>query len=277
MLDGAHNPSGARALASYIREFHKDRPVWLVYGAMRDKAIEEVASQLFPLSSKVIVTAPNFPRALRPEAILGMTDHPNAIAAATIEEAIELAWQAPGDATVFFTGSLFVRRRGARAPEARGVERRAPYNSPLIARLRAYFFSDPLIILSTIFFGSISIAASLFDKKGNTLMRVARVWARSLLRVSGVQVTVEGLEHIDPAGSYVFATNHASYMDTPVVLSSIPVQFRFLAKSGLFKIPFLGTHLARPATFPCRATIRGLPSKQCKRPRKPCKNALFRC
>ncbi len=108
VLDGAHNPSGARALASYIREFHKDRPVWLVYGAMRDKAIEEVASQLFPLSSKVIVTAPNFPRALRPEAILGMTDHPNAITAATIEEAIELAWQAPGDAIVFFTGSLFV-------------------------------------------------------------------------------------------------------------------------------------------------------------------------
>ena len=115
----------------------------------------------------------------------------------------------------------------------------------MIARLRAYFFSDPLIIVSTIFFGSISIAASLFDKKGNTLMRVARVWARSLLRVSGVQVTVEGLEHIDPAGSYVFATNHASYMDTPVVLSSIPVQFRFLAKSGLFKIPFLGTHLGQ--------------------------------
>jgi 1-acyl-sn-glycerol-3-phosphate acyltransferase len=115
----------------------------------------------------------------------------------------------------------------------------------LIARLRAYLFSDPLIILSTIFFGSISIAASLFDKKGDTLMRVARVWAKSLLRVSGVRVTVEGLEHIDPKGSYVFAANHASYMDTPVVLSSIPVQFRFLAKSGLFKIPFLGTHLGQ--------------------------------
>ena len=120
----------------------------------------------------------------------------------------------------------------------------------MIARLRAYLFSDPLIILSTIFFGSISIAASLFDKKGNTLMRAARVWARSLLSVSGVRVIVEGLEHIDPAGSYVFATNHASYMDTPVVLSSIPIQFRFLAKRGLFKIPFLGTHLGQAGHIP---------------------------
>ena len=108
VLDGAHNPSGAGALASYIREFHKGRPVWIVYGAMRDKAIDEVTSQLFPLASKLIVTAPNFPRALRPEAILGMTDHPNAITAAAIGGAIELARQAPSEAIVFFTGSLFV-------------------------------------------------------------------------------------------------------------------------------------------------------------------------
>jgi dihydrofolate synthase/folylpolyglutamate synthase len=108
VLDGAHNPSGARALASYIREFHKDRPVWIVYGAMRDKAIDEVTSQLFPLASKLIVTAPKFPRALRPAAILKMTDHPNAVTAATIEAAIELAWQAPSEAVVFFTGSLFL-------------------------------------------------------------------------------------------------------------------------------------------------------------------------
>ncbi len=108
VLDGAHIPSGAGALASYIREFHKDRPVWMVYRPMRDKAIDEVTSQLFPLASKLIVTAPNFPRALRPEAILGMTDHPNAITAAAMEDAIELARQAPSEAIVFFTGSLFV-------------------------------------------------------------------------------------------------------------------------------------------------------------------------
>ncbi len=52
VLDGAHNPAGAAALAAYIREFCADRPVWLVYAAMRDKAIEEVTAQLFPLAER---------------------------------------------------------------------------------------------------------------------------------------------------------------------------------------------------------------------------------
>jgi 1-acyl-sn-glycerol-3-phosphate acyltransferase len=66
-----------------------------------------------------------------------------------------------------------------------------------------------------------------------------------LLWASGVKVKIEGLENIAPNGSYVFVSNHLSYMDTPVVLANIPVQFRFLAKSGLFQIPLLGTHLTR--------------------------------
>src|SRR5581483_9537416 len=59
VLDGAHNPAGAAALAAYIREFCSGRPVWMVYGAMRDKAIEEVSSQLFPLADRLILTAAN--------------------------------------------------------------------------------------------------------------------------------------------------------------------------------------------------------------------------
>jgi 1-acyl-sn-glycerol-3-phosphate acyltransferase len=120
----------------------------------------------------------------------------------------------------------------------------------LIARLRAYLFADALIILSTIVFGSISIIVSLFDKSGDKSIGVARAWARSLLLISGVRVIVEGLEHIATGGSYVFASNHLSYMDTPVVLSNIPVQFRFLAKRGLFQIPFLGTHLSQAGHVP---------------------------
>src|SRR5271157_4963966 len=102
-----------------------------------------------------------------------------------------------------------------------------------MTRLRAVLFAAPLIILSTIFFGLISVAISFFDKTGDRQIRVARAWARSLLLVSGIRVTVEGLEHIRRDGSYVLASNHASYMDTPVVMASIPVQFRFLAKRGL--------------------------------------------
>ncbi|MGC2662352.1 MAG: folylpolyglutamate synthase/dihydrofolate synthase family protein [Bryobacteraceae bacterium] len=108
ILDGAHNPAGAAALADYIRDFYGDRPKWLVYGAMRDKAIDEVTSQLFPLADRLILTAPDFPRALRPEAILEVADHPNVTIAATIPDAIALANNAPPDAAVFFTGSLFL-------------------------------------------------------------------------------------------------------------------------------------------------------------------------
>lgn len=108
VLDGAHNPAAAAALAAYIREFHSRRPIWLVYGAMRDKAIEEVTAQLFPLAHRLIVTAPDFPRALRPEAILEVAPHPNAATARTIAEALHLARAAPPEAIVFFTGSLFL-------------------------------------------------------------------------------------------------------------------------------------------------------------------------
>jgi len=73
-------------------------------------------------------------------------------------------------------------------------------------------------------------------------------------------VKVEGLEKITAKGSYVFVSNHLSYMDTPVVLANLP-DFRFLAKSGLFKIPLLGTHLATAGHIPvprgdARAAVR---------------------
>lgn len=120
----------------------------------------------------------------------------------------------------------------------------------MTARLRAYFISDPLIILLTAVFGIVSVAVSLFDKTGDRQIRVARVWARCLLGASGVRVHVEGLAHLDPSASYVFASNHLSYMDTPAALANIPLQFRFLAKRGLFQIPLLGTHLSQAGHIP---------------------------
>jgi dihydrofolate synthase / folylpolyglutamate synthase len=108
ILDGAHNPAGAAALAAYIREFYAGRPVWLVFGAMRDKAVQEVAEQLFPLADRIIATSPNFTRALRPQAILELSGHGEATTAATLFEATQLARLAPPNAAVFFTGSLFL-------------------------------------------------------------------------------------------------------------------------------------------------------------------------
>ena len=111
--------------------------------------------------------------------------------------------------------------------------------------LRAVLITDPLIVVATAVYGAISLAISFFDVTGRKQIAVARAWARMLLRISGVHVTASGVDGIDPERGFVVAANHASYMDTPVVLSFLPVQFRFMAKEGLFRIPLLGTHLQR--------------------------------
>jgi 1-acyl-sn-glycerol-3-phosphate acyltransferase len=116
--------------------------------------------------------------------------------------------------------------------------------------LRGILFAGPAIVLATILFGTLSLIVSFFDNTGAVQIRVARAWARVLLAVSGVKVRIKGLEQIDPNGSYIFISNHSSYMDTPVALAHIPVQFRFLAKRGLFQIPFLGQHLSRAGHIP---------------------------
>lgn len=106
ILDGAHNPAGARALAAYIRRFFADEPVRLIFGAMRDKAVDEVTNILFPLAAEVILTAPVQPRALNPESLAEVVEHPNLRVAPTLTEALLLARKTP--MTTFITGSLFL-------------------------------------------------------------------------------------------------------------------------------------------------------------------------
>jgi dihydrofolate synthase/folylpolyglutamate synthase len=108
ILDGAHNPSGARALAAYMDRFYSHRRIRLVFGAMRDKAIAEIAGILFPRAQQVIVTAPRQTRALAPETMLEISAHPNLRVAPTIESALELVRDATEDDVVFVSGSLFL-------------------------------------------------------------------------------------------------------------------------------------------------------------------------
>jgi len=105
ILDGAHNPAGARALAAYIGEFHAGKKIGLIYGAMRDKSVEEIVAELFPLAYEVVVTAPGQARALRPEAILEMEPHARARAAASIGDALESDFESE---LIFITGSLYL-------------------------------------------------------------------------------------------------------------------------------------------------------------------------
>ena len=109
ILDGAHNPAGARALAAYIDRFYAHRRVRLIYGAMRDKAIDEISGVLFPRARQVIVTAPQQARALSPEALRDIGAHPNMRTAPNLRDALALVVEdASPEDVVFITGSLFL-------------------------------------------------------------------------------------------------------------------------------------------------------------------------
>ena len=67
LLDGAHNPAGARELAGFVREHFQGKPLRLVYASMRDKSIEEISAALFPLAAEVYLTRTDVMRSASPE------------------------------------------------------------------------------------------------------------------------------------------------------------------------------------------------------------------
>jgi 1-acyl-sn-glycerol-3-phosphate acyltransferase len=120
--------------------------------------------------------------------------------------------------------------------------------------LRSVLISTPLIAVATIVLGIISLVASVFDRSGNSQHNIARLWGRILLAAAFIRFRSEGAEKLDPRASYVFAANHGSYMDIPALLAALPHQFRFFAKKGLYKIPFLGYHLKHAGHLPVDRT-----------------------
>ena len=109
--------------------------------------------------------------------------------------------------------------------------------------LRSLFFSIPLIAISTVVMDLLSMVVSFFDRSGNSAHQLARLWGKILLAVSFIRVRSEGVDKLDQRANYVFVSNHASFMDIPALLSTLPHQFRFFAKLSLYRIPFLGWHL----------------------------------
>jgi 1-acyl-sn-glycerol-3-phosphate acyltransferase len=103
----------------------------------------------------------------------------------------------------------------------------------------------PAVTVYTIVLGTVSLVSSLFDRSGDVGHRCARAWARLILITTGVRVHVNGLERLDPSRSYVFAANHQSIYDIPIVFAVLPCQLRIVAKDSLGRIPFLGWHLQR--------------------------------
>jgi len=110
-LDGAHNPGAARELAHLLEQNFSGRKIWLIYAALRDKAVDEIAGLLFPHAAEVIFTAPSTSRAVSPAQLAQIVGH-HAVRFSIIadaERAFEhaLAEAAPEDA-IFITGSLYL-------------------------------------------------------------------------------------------------------------------------------------------------------------------------
>ncbi len=138
-----------------------------------------------------------------------------------------------------------------------------PNPMPRLARWRSNVLQAPLFFLSTGIFGSLSLAASLFDRHGRLQHRIARVWARACLLCAASRLRILGAENLRKHAVAVYAANHTSYMDTPVVFSALPFQFRILAKKELWALPFIGWHLNRSGQIPIntdnpRATLSSL-------------------
>lgn len=107
------------------------------------------------------------------------------------------------------------------------------------------FFLIPAITLYTAVLGTLSIASSLFEKRGYFAHWCARTWSRLILATTGVTVGVRGLERLKPGSTYVFVANHQSIYDIPILFWSLPFQLRIIAKESLGSLPFLGWHLRR--------------------------------
>jgi 1-acyl-sn-glycerol-3-phosphate acyltransferase len=138
-------------------------------------------------------------------------------------------------------------------------------NSPLprLHRWRTNAFHIPLMAVSTILCGSVSLLISLVDKRGRAQHRIARFWARTLVFFAGCSLKVNGMENLRKHPVAVYASNHTSYMDTPVVFAALPFQFRILAKKELWPIAFIGWYLDRSGQIPIdtqnpRATLSSL-------------------
>ena len=106
ILDGAHNPASLASPRRLYRAFlRRIAAVRLIYGAMRDKAVAEMGGILFPLAAEVILTAPRQARAIEPEALRSVADHPNLRVAPHLEDALAIP---PGDSVTFIAGSLYL-------------------------------------------------------------------------------------------------------------------------------------------------------------------------
>ncbi|MGA7342592.1 MAG: lysophospholipid acyltransferase family protein [Terracidiphilus sp.] len=127
---------------------------------------------------------------------------------------------------------------------------RRPNPVPWFCRWRTNLIQTPALTVATAICGSLALLASLVEKSGRTQHRIAQMWARMCVWIAGSRIAVRGAEKLARHPVAVYASNHTSYMDTPVVFAALPFQFRILAKKELWPIAFIGWYLSRSGQIP---------------------------
>ena len=128
--------------------------------------------------------------------------------------------------------------------------RRSPHAIPdrrygWLSRLRSYLFVDPLIWLYTLVLGIAALPGGVFDRDGKRLHWFSRTWSWLIMKTIFSPVKVRGLDKIDTTKPHVYAVNHASAMDIPVLYVNLPFQFRIAFKKELLSYPVVGWQLKR--------------------------------
>ena len=138
---------------------------------------------------------------------------------------------------------------GAQTPPL-AAARRSPHAIPgetygWFSRLRSYFILDPLIWFYTLALGLLALPGGLFDRSGRRLHWFSRTWSWLIMKTILSPVKVTGLDRMDTTKPHVYAVNHASAMDIPVLYVYLPFQFRIVFKKELLAYPVVGWQLKR--------------------------------
>jgi 1-acyl-sn-glycerol-3-phosphate acyltransferase len=128
--------------------------------------------------------------------------------------------------------------------------RRSPHAIPglehgWLSRLRSYLVFDPLIWLYTLVMGLLALPGGLFDRSGRRLHWFSYAWSWLIMETIFSPVQITGLDKIDTSKPQVYAVNHASALDIPVLYVNLPFQFRIVFKKELLAYPVVGWQLKR--------------------------------
>jgi 1-acyl-sn-glycerol-3-phosphate acyltransferase len=103
-------------------------------------------------------------------------------------------------------------------------------------------FIGLLVVLAYMIFSLPGLLIGIFDPRRRLLVVITRGWARLILWCGAITVEIVGVENV-PAGPAVYASNHASALDIPVLFGHLPVDFRIIHKRSLYWAPIIGAFL----------------------------------